>query len=181
MKRPALFADRDGTIVIEKHYLADPDLVEIVPGVPAALKAFADAGYALIIVTNQSGIARGLYSEADFHRVQDRIHELLAAQGVRIDGVYYCPHHPDYSGPCECRKPGTLLYRQAAVRHGLDLAAGIFVGDRLKDVEPAEALGGRGFLVLTGYGREEAEGYDGAVAQDLAAVAERVLGQRPPA
>jgi D-glycero-D-manno-heptose 1,7-bisphosphate phosphatase len=173
--RPAIFADRDGTIVIEKHYLADPALVELVPGAAAALRAFQDAGYAVIIVTNQSGIARGLYSEDDFQRVQRRVDELLAEAGVHVDGVYYCPHHPDYSGPCDCRKPGTLLYTQAAADHGIDVASSIFAGDRTKDVEPAARLGGRGFLVLTGYGESEAQGYEGVVAKDLEEVARTVL------
>jgi D,D-heptose 1,7-bisphosphate phosphatase len=174
-RRPAIFADRDGTIVVEKHYLADPARVELVPGAAAALKAFQDAGYAVVIVTNQSGIARGLYSEADFQRVQARINELLAEDGVTVDGVYHCPHHPDYNGPCDCRKPGTLLYTRAAAEHGIDVANSIFVGDRRKDVEPAAALGGRGILVLTGYGAAESAGYGGEVAGDLGEVARRVL------
>jgi D-glycero-D-manno-heptose 1,7-bisphosphate phosphatase len=173
--RPAIFADRDGTIVIEKHYLADPALVELVPGAAAALKAFADAGYAVIIVTNQSGIGRGLYSEWDFLRVQERVEQLLESEGVRVDGVYHCPHFPGRDGPCECRKPGTLLYRQAAQAHAIDLARSIYVGDRRKDVEPAAALGGRGILVMTGYGREEAAGSGFETAEDLVEVAARVL------
>jgi D,D-heptose 1,7-bisphosphate phosphatase len=173
--RPALFADRDGTIVIEKHYLADPNDVALVPGAAHALKQFAEHGYKLIIVTNQSGIARGLYTEDDFTRVQARIEELLAREGVTIDGVYHCPHHPDISGACDCRKPSTGLYLHAARDHGIDVARSIYTGDRRKDVEPAKKLGGRGILVKTGYGTEEAEGYAGEVAGDLADVAYRVL------
>jgi D-glycero-D-manno-heptose 1,7-bisphosphate phosphatase len=176
MLRPALFADRDGTIVVEKHYLADPDLVEIIPGAAHALKRFADAGYAIIVVTNQSGIGRGFYTEADFHRVQQRIAEILAGAGVTIDGVYFCPHSPEQGTPCECRKPGTGMYLQAAREHRLDLRLSIYVGDRPSDVEAAAVLGGRGILVRTGYGAGAA-GYDGEVASDLTEVAERVLGE----
>lgn len=172
--KPALFADRDGTIVVEKHYLADPALVELVPGAIAALRRFADAGYTLIIVTNQSGIGRGLYTDADFQSVQKRINEMLEMDGVHVDGVYYCPHSPE-KGPCECRKPGTGMYLQAAREHGLDFTRSVFTGDRRKDVEPAVTLGGRGILVLTGYGIEESEGYEGEVAENLADVAQRVL------
>ena len=173
--RPALFADRDGTIVVERHYLADPANVELIPGVATALHAFSAAGYALIIVTNQSGIARGLYTEQDFRRVQERIEELLALQGVRVDGVYHCPHHPDFGPPCDCRKPATGMYLQAAREHDIDVAKSIYVGDRIKDIDPAAKLGGRGILVLTGYGHEESVGGAVETAADLAEVAERVL------
>jgi D-glycero-D-manno-heptose 1,7-bisphosphate phosphatase len=130
-------------------------------------------------VTNQSGIARGLYSEADFRSVQQRLADLLAAEGVYLDGVYFCPHHPDCDGACDCRKPGTALYLRAAREHGIDLTRSIFTGDRLKDIEPATSLGGRGILVLTGYGAEQARGYTGEVVADLAAVAAAVLRDDP--
>src|SRR5690606_21848860 len=135
--RPAVFLDRDGTIVVERNYLADPARVELVPGAAAALRALAEAGYALVVVTNQSGIARGLYGEGEFRAVQRRIEELLAREGIRLDGVYHCPHHPDYTGPCECRKPAVGLYLRAARELGLDLSRSVCIGDRLKDVLPA--------------------------------------------
>jgi D-glycero-D-manno-heptose 1,7-bisphosphate phosphatase len=175
--RPAAFLDRDGTIIQERHYLADPDGVELVPGTPAALRALAGLGYALVIVTNQSGIARGLYSEADFQAVQQRLEEVLAAQGVRFDAVYHCPHHPDVTGPCDCRKPDTGMYRRAVERLGLSPERSVYVGDRLKDVLPAREMGGRGYLVRTGYGDEEAAGVpaDVTVIADLAELA-AILG-----
>jgi D-glycero-D-manno-heptose 1,7-bisphosphate phosphatase len=154
--RRAAFLDRDGTIVVERYYLADPARVELVPGAAGALAALADAGYALVIITNQSGIARGLYSEADFEAVQARLTELLADAGVTLNGVYHCPHHPDFTGPCECRKPGVGLYVQAAQELGLDLRHSLYIGDRVKDVLPARVLGGTGVLVRTGYGATEA-------------------------
>src|SRR5205823_6206537 len=104
------FLDRDGTIVAEAHYHADPARVHLVPRVAQALLDLRENNYALVVVTNQSGIARGLYTEADFHAVQARVGELLGAEGVALDGVYYCPHHPDFTGPCDCRKPAVGLY-----------------------------------------------------------------------
>jgi D-glycero-D-manno-heptose 1,7-bisphosphate phosphatase len=177
--KPAVFVDRDGTIVVERYYLADPDDVELVPGAVRALAELAAAGYALVVVTNQSGIARGLYDDAAFHAVQRRVEELLAAEGVHLDAVFYCPHHPDFTGPCDCRKPGTALFRRAAAELGLDLARSFFVGDRLKDVVPAFELGGRAVLVRTGYGAEHeaAAGPDVVVVDDLAAAAALVLRQ----
>ncbi|CAN5863816.1 HAD family hydrolase [soil metagenome] len=177
-KRPAAFIDRDGTIIQERHFLADPDGVELVPGVAAAMRALKQAGYALVVVTNQSGIARGLYSAADFRAVQARIRDVLAERGVTLDAVYHCPHHPDYGGPCDCRKPGLGMYVRAAAELGLDLGASIYVGDRIKDVLPALALGGRGFLVRTGYGEEAAAARPDGVelVDDLTAVARSVTG-----
>lgn len=178
VERPAAFLDRDGTVVVERHYLADPANVELVPGAAAALRRLSDAGYHLVLVTNQSGIARGLYTERDFHAVQRRVEELLAAEGVHLDSVQYCPHHPDITGPCDCRKPGTALFQRAATRLGVDFGRSIFVGDRLKDVLPARVLGGRGFLVRTGYGtlQERDAGDDIDIVNDLAAVVDRTLG-----
>ncbi len=172
--RPALFVDRDGTIIVEREYLADPDGVELIPGAAAALRKFQQAGYAVIVVTNQSGIARGYFGESDYHRVDARFRDLLAAEGIAADGVYFCPHHPSVSA-CECRKPGTQLYRQAAADHAIDLDRSVYAGDRRSDVEPARSLGGRGFLLRTGYGAVHAEAYDGDVLDDLEALAERVL------
>ncbi len=151
--RPAAFLDRDGTLIVERDYLSQPEGVELLPGAVAGLRALRQAGYALVLVTNQSGIARGLFGLDDFRAVQARLEELLAAEGVRLDGVYLCPHHPDFGPPCECRKPGPGLYRQAERELGLDLARSLFIGDRLSDVDAAAALGGTGILVRTGYGR----------------------------
>lgn len=154
--RPAAFLDRDGTLIVERHYLADPDGVELLPGTGAALRALRGAGYALIVVTNQSGIARGLITPAAYAAVEARVAELLALEGVALDGVYHCPHHPEHGGPCECRKPGLELYRRAASEHRLAFEGSLFVGDRPSDVSPALALGGSGYLVRTGYGAGEA-------------------------
>jgi D-glycero-D-manno-heptose 1,7-bisphosphate phosphatase len=150
--RPAAFLDRDGTVVREADYLADPERVELIPGAASAIRRLAEAGLAVVLVTNQSGIARGLYSEDAYHTVAKRVDELLRSAGAAVDATYYCPHHPDYGGACDCRKPATGLYRRAAREHGLDLPASYYVGDKLTDVLPAVALGGQGILVRTGYG-----------------------------
>jgi D-glycero-D-manno-heptose 1,7-bisphosphate phosphatase len=152
--RPAAFVDRDGTVVVERHYLADPEKVELTRGAGEALRALRAAGYALVLVTNQSGIARGLYAVEDFHAVQARLRELLEAEGVVLDGVYHCPHHPDFTGPCDCRKPAPGLFQRAARELGLDLERSLYIGDRVKDVEPALRFGGTGILVRTGYGAD---------------------------
>ena len=180
-RRPAAFLDRDGTIIVEREYLSDPNDVELLPGAVNGLAALHALGFALIVVTNQSGIARGFYGEQQFHAVQAAMERLLAHDGVRLDATYFCPHHPDFSGPCDCRKPGLALFLEAAETHHLDLAASVWIGDRVTDVIPANQLGGRGFLVRTGYGRSnESEVPSGTlVLDDLVGVA-KALGQGLP-
>ena len=153
----AAFLDRDGTIIEDKHYIANPDDVVLTEGAIEGLQALHAAGFKLVVVTNQSGIARGLYAESDFRAVQARLESLLHVAGVAFDAVYFCPHHPDFSGPCECRKPGPGMYRDAERNLGVDLAHSVYIGDRLKDVLPARQFGGLGILVRTGYGSAEAE------------------------
>ena len=176
--RPAVFLDRDGTLLVEKHHLSDPDEVELVPGAIRALERLAAAGYLLVVVTNQSGIARGLFGEEEYRAVTARMEERLAAAGVSLDAVKRCPHHPDHTGPCACRKPATGLHLEAAAELGIDLAASWYIGDKTSDVRPALELGGRGILVLTGHGAEEQAAVpDGIpVADDLPAAVTRILG-----
>jgi D-glycero-D-manno-heptose 1,7-bisphosphate phosphatase len=178
----AVFLDRDGTLIEERDYLADPEGVELLPGVVEALRILADAGFALVVVTNQSGIARGLYSVDDYHAVAVRLGEELDWAGVAVDATYFCPHHPEYTGPCDCRKPKTGMYVQAARELGLDPTASFFVGDRRKDVIPAATLGGTGILVRTGYGQEEEkEVPEGTVVVDsLLDAARWILSERAP-
>jgi D-glycero-D-manno-heptose 1,7-bisphosphate phosphatase len=156
MKRRAAFLDRDGTLIEDAHYLSDPSNVVLLDGAPEALRMLARAGYAIVIVTNQSGIARGLFTEAEYHAVATALETLLDQHGVHVDMSLFCPHHPDFSGPCDCRKPGLGMYAAAAAELGVDLARSIYVGDRVSDVQPALQTGGRGFLVRTGYGTSEA-------------------------
>lgn len=175
--RPAAFVDRDGTIIHERDYLSEPAGVELLPGAVEGLRALQEAGYVIVVVTNQSGIARGLYDEAAYEAVQRRLIAMLAERGIVVAGSYHCPHHPDFSGACDCRKPAPGLFLRAIREHHLDPARSLFIGDRLRDVEPARELGGRAFLVRTGYGREEAERVGGGadaevvVCDDLAAAA----------
>lgn len=173
----AVFVDRDGTIIRELEYLSDPAGVELLPGAVEGLAALRAAGYAIVIVTNQSGIARGYFSEAEYRAVQAEVERRLAEHGIDVLGAYHCPHHPDFTGPCGCRKPAVGLFRQAAEEHGLDLASSILIGDRVRDVAPARALGATGVLVRTGYGAGEAGSAPGwvRVADDLAEAAGMVL------
>jgi D-glycero-D-manno-heptose 1,7-bisphosphate phosphatase len=141
------------------------------------------AGLEVVIVTNQSGIAQGFITPEEYAAVERRVAERFEEMGARIDGTYHCPHHPSVDGPCECRKPGTLLHRRAAEERRLDLRASWAVGDRLSDLEPLRALGGRAILVRTGTGadhedRAAAEGYP--VADDLGAAVDQILGRRSP-
>lgn len=145
--RAAAFLDRDGTLIHDAHYLRDPALVRLLPDVTEPLRRLRDAGCALVVVTNQSGIARGLLSSTDYEAVRARLDDLLAAEGITLDASYHCPHEPGISGPCECRKPGTLLYRRAATDLGLDPTRSVYIGDRFRDIAPAFSLGGRGILV----------------------------------
>jgi D-glycero-D-manno-heptose 1,7-bisphosphate phosphatase len=147
VSRPAVFLDRDGTLIRDVRYLGKPDQVELIPGAAAAVKRLNEAAWPVVIVTNQSGIARGYFTTNDYERVRRRTEELLLAAGARIDGTFMCPHHPDVTGPCECRKPGTLLFVQAAQQLDLDVRRSWYVGDKLRDVLPARSLGGQGILV----------------------------------
>lgn len=167
---------------MERSYLADPAGVSLVPGAAQALTELRRAGFALVLVTNQSGIALGLYTLDDYHAVAARLDEVLAAEGVVFDAVHYCPHHPDFTGPCTCRKPGTGMHRDAAAKLGIDLTRSFYVGDKATDVAPAHELGGRGILVRTGYGREqEALVPPGTwVADDLGTAAQLVLTAPEP-
>lgn len=144
----ALLLDRDGTLIVEKNYLRDPGLVELVPGAIATVDRFRAAGYVIVVLTNQSGVARGYLSEADIAAVHRRILDL----GVQVDRFFWCPHGPD--DDCDCRKPRTGLALRAADAFDLDLSAGILVGDKLADLELGRAIGASTVLVRTGYGFE---------------------------
>lgn len=173
-KKPAAFIDRDGTLIYERGDLGHPDGVELIPGAAAAVRRLREAGLVIVLVTNQSGIARGLFTADDFHAVQARMIELLAAEGVALDKVYFCPHHPDVNGPCDCRKPAPGMYRQAQAELGIDLARSFYVGDRWRDVAVTEEVGGMPFLVRTGAGGAGApKGFE--TVRDLAEAADVIL------
>lgn len=175
--RRAVFLDRDGTLIADRHYLSDPDGVELLPGAGAAVRRLNDAGYAAVLVTNQSGIGRGWYGEAEYRAVHGRLLELLAAEGARLDGAYFCPLAPDADDPAAMRKPGAGMFRDAARELGLDPGASWFVGDRLRDILPARELGGRAILVLGPHSEdpEEAPWPELTVAGSLAEAVDRIL------
>ena len=177
MASPAVFVDRDGTVIAERNYLSDPRQVALLPGAADALAQFRAAGYPVVIVTNQSGIARGYFDEAAYRRVENEVREQLARQDVELLGVYHCPHHPEITGECECRKPAPGLFRDAAREHGLDLSRSIYIGDRLRDIQAGLDLGGLAILVRTGHGSEEVASAPPAVrvVADLLEAAEVAL------
>lgn len=144
---PALFIDRDGTIIADAHYLADASRVQLLPGAAAAVADANAAQVPVVVVTNQSGIARGLITIAQYEAVRDRTVTLLRAGGASVLATYHCPHWGYPKQPCECRKPGLGMYREAAATHQLDLAQSAYIGDRWRDVQPALATDGIGILV----------------------------------
>lgn len=145
--RSAMFIDRDGTLIKDVGYIKNPDDVELVPHAANAVRRMNYVMRPVIVVTNQSGIARGLLSEIDYERVRARVDDLLAERGAYIDAHYHCPHHPDFTGPCDCRKPGLALFERAIHEHAIDPASSLFVGNRWSDVEPALHYRARGVLV----------------------------------
>ena len=156
--RKACFFDRDGVIIEEADYISDPALVRLCPFAADAIRAMHDAGRLVIVVSNQSGIARGYFTEADLRAVEARMNELLAEAGVKIDAAYYCFHHkkgivPEYAGDCDCRKPKPGMLLRAAKDLGIDLAASFMIGDKESDLEAGLNAGCRGVaLVRTGHG-----------------------------
>jgi D-glycero-D-manno-heptose 1,7-bisphosphate phosphatase len=154
---PGLFLDRDGTLMEDPGYVSRPDQVRLVPGVAAALKRFREAGYALVVVTNQSGIGRGLYSWDDYDAVAARLDELLAPEGLVFDAVLACAHVPEE--PCGWRKPAPGMIREAAALLALDVGRSFLAGDKLSDLQAAEAGGlSRAVHVASGQGVRERSG-----------------------
>ena len=161
-KNKAAFLDRDGTINVEVGYLSKPDDLELIPGAARAVARLNDAGYIVVVVTNQAGVARGYFTEEDVRLVNQRMIEVLGPWGARIDGIYYCPHHPDfgdetYRKDCDCRKPNTGMVTQAAQEFDIDLSRSYVVGDHMGDVLLGINAGARSIHVLTGHGDSERE------------------------
>jgi D-glycero-D-manno-heptose 1,7-bisphosphate phosphatase len=161
-KRRAVFLDRDGTINVEKNYLHRIEDFEFIPGAPEAIRRLRSAGYLVFVVTNQSGIARGYFSQKDVDCLHERIQQELMSCGTRIDAFYVCPHHPatgakELRVACDCRKgsPGMLL--RAAEEYDIDLKNSFMIGDKLADIEAGQRAGCQTILVLTGYGRASAQ------------------------
>lgn len=178
MSSRAVFLDRDGTIVEDPGFLHEPGKVKLLPGAGEAIRRLNEHGYLAVVVTNQSGIARGRYTVADYSAVQRRLVELLETHGAHLDGAYFCPHHPQFTGPCECRKPGLKLFLDAEKALDIDLARSFWVGDRLSDVQPANLLAGHGILVATGEGnlhQGQARAMGVMVVADLAEAVDEIL------
>jgi D-glycero-D-manno-heptose 1,7-bisphosphate phosphatase len=189
-KHAAVFVDRDGTLIDEVGYIERLDRVALYPWTVDAVRALNRAKFRVVMVSNQSGVARGVFTEATGAEVHAPLAARLEAGGARIDAYYYCPHHPDgkvqqYAVRCDCRKPSRGLVDRAVRELDVDPARSFVVGDRWLDVELAHAVGARGVLVRTGYGRtEEAVPRDGvsadAIADNLIAAVSWILQNRQP-
>ena len=187
MGHRAVFLDRDGTICEEVGYLDSVEQLRLIPGSAAAIRLLNERGLKAVVVTNQSGVARGFFSELRLQEVHEELERLLRLEGAYLDGIYYCPHHPSdgnepYIGVCDCRKPASGLLLRAAADLGLDLGASYVIGDHHSDVECAQRAGAIGILVLTGHGensRAETESWPSPpayIAPDLYAAVQWVIG-----
>lgn len=184
-QRPAVFVDRDGTLNREVHYLRRVADLRLLPGAAAAVRRLTAAGFAVVVVTNQSGVARGLIDVDALAAIHRALVRRLAAGGARLAGIYVCPHHPEIGTPplrrrCRCRKPAPGMVRRAARELDLDLARSYCVGDGPGDLALAAAVGSRAVLVLTGHGRRTADALDGHtpvahVAANFRAAAEWII------
>ncbi|MFX1378920.1 MAG: D-glycero-beta-D-manno-heptose 1,7-bisphosphate 7-phosphatase [Promethearchaeota archaeon] len=165
-KKKAIFLDRDGVINREVNHLSNPDDFEFIEGSIEALKILKQKGFLLIIITNQAGIARGIFTEETLIKIHDKMIARLKQDEIELDEIYYCPHHPDFTGPCNCRKPHPGMILKAEIKYDIDLANSYFVGDTLNDIQTGKAANCKTVLVLTGYGKEEQKNI-GAVIPDM--------------
>ena len=170
-KQPAVFLDRDGTIMRDVDYCGDPNDVDLLPGVPQALRQLRSSGYKLIVITNQSGIGRRLFSEQQYRTVEAELEQRIG-EGV-IDATYFCPHLP--KDGCKCRKPSPEMILNAARDHDVDLGRSFFIGDKMSDIECGRNAGVKTILVRTGYGRDANGQVADFVAQDLSAAAKLIV------
>lgn len=158
----AVFLDRDGTITEERGYLNHPDYLELIANAAEGIALLNRSGLRTIVITNQSGVARGFFPESLLPALHKKMRALLAKREARIDAIYYCPHHPcigepPYRNDCECRKPKTGMIDKAAREHSLDIMRSYLVGDKLSDIETGKNAGCKTILVMTGYGKGEWE------------------------
>lgn len=143
----AAFFDRDGTINVDKGYSYKPEEMQLIEGMPEFIRRFNRCGYKVIVISNQAGVARGYYTEDDVDRFNVAINDAMKAVGAHIDAFYYCPHHPDITGPCACRKPGSALFERAIAEHDIDANTSVMFGDKPWDIEAAERCGIKGYLL----------------------------------
>ena len=185
MKSPpdAVFLDRDGTVIEDAHYIKSPDQVRLIPGAAEAVKRINDAKIPVIVVTNQSGIGRGLITVDDYKAVRERFQQLLAKHGAHIDASYFCPDHPARTGPSTCRKPATRMFEDAIRDFDLDPAKVAYVGDRWRDVAATKTLGGRGIMIsspmTTDEDRQKALDDGIETAPSLSAAIDMLFGLTP--
>jgi len=176
----AFFLDRDGTVMEDAHYIKSPDQVRLIPGAGAAVKKINDAKVPVIVVTNQSGIGRGLFTVKDYEAVKARFESLLAKEGAHVDASYYCPDHPRATGSSRCRKPATKMFEDAISDFGLNPANVAYVGDRWRDVAASKKLGGHGIMVAshmtTDEDRRKAEEDGIRTAPSLQEAVDMILG-----
>jgi D-glycero-D-manno-heptose 1,7-bisphosphate phosphatase len=189
-KRPAVFFDRDGTLITDVGYLNHPCQIKLFSRAAGALKTLRKAGFYLFVVTNQSGVARGYFSEARVKKVHQKLQQMLKAQGAKIDAFFYCPHHPQgkvksLRRKCDCRKPSTGMVKQALRRYPIDLLKSYVVGDKLDDVLLARnAKVAEGLLVRTGNGRKSEREFkklklkNSAVVSNLTQAAKWILSRK---
>lgn len=181
----AVFVDRDGTLIRDVGHLRRPDQIELLPRVPEAIQRLRQQELRVVVLTNQSGVARGLVSEADLEPIHRELEQQLAAQGAVLDGIYYCPHHPSegldpYRVSCECRKPKDGMARRAAAELMLDLSRSYVVGDQPSDMELASRIGGKGIRIREGnrqqaIGNKAEEGTEFLVVKDLWEAAQWIM------
>lgn len=150
--RPAVFVDRDGTLIAERHYLCDPDQVQLLPGAAQAVRRLNQAGVPVLMVTNQSGVARGYFSLEQVEQVNQRVLAMLAAEGARLDGIYVCPHQE--GDGCNCRKPATGMVDAAAAAWNVAPDKSFVIGDKPCDIDLGRNLGAGALLVRTGHGAQ---------------------------
>lgn len=175
MKRRFVILDRDGTLIDECSYLSDPDQVKLISGAAEALRKLKGLGLGLAVVTNQSAIGRGLLSEDRLKEIHQRLREILKAEGVQLDGLYYCPHRPE--DECWCRKPSIGLLEKASEELRFDLPGSFVVGDKISDIAMGRKAGAVTFLVRTGYGAQAATDPSAApdhVVADLVEAVEKI-------
>ncbi|MFH1701397.1 MAG: D-glycero-beta-D-manno-heptose 1,7-bisphosphate 7-phosphatase [Candidatus Zixiibacteriota bacterium] len=186
---PAVFIDRDGTLIVDEHYLANPDKIKFIDGSINALHRLKKAGFKIVIVSNQSGVARGFFPEEAVVKVHNRLEALLKENGIEIDDIRFCPYHPDgdvpeYTKEDECRKPRPGMLEKSAMELGIDLKRSYMIGDKLSDVQCGQAAGAIPVLVRTGYGMETEKDYPAApypppyfLCDNLSAAADRILSK----
>jgi D-glycero-D-manno-heptose 1,7-bisphosphate phosphatase len=186
--RPAVFLDRDGTINEEVDFVCSPEELRLIPGAARAISRLNEAGLVTCVISNQSGVARGLLTEEDLLRIHAKLEHDLQSEGARLDRIYYCPHHPTegippYNISCTCRKPATGMLESGRQEFSIDLRRSFVVGDRLADIGAGTAAGAQTILVQTGYGKNALEDCSRAgiapdrVLPSLAEAVEYILGE----